>query len=65
MKPQGVWADLVRTRFRIAKTRLGLIDRDVDLDITQFARRVATGKCRCFRRRFRRPTANARPPAWV
>lgn len=36
MKPQGVWADLVRTRFRIAKTRLGLIDRDVDLDITQF-----------------------------
>lgn len=36
MKPQGVWADLIRARFRIAKTRLGLMDRKVDLDISQF-----------------------------
>ncbi|MBB3955893.1 PA0069 family radical SAM protein [Novosphingobium sediminicola] len=36
MKPQGVWADLIRARFRIAKARLGLGDHRADLDITQF-----------------------------
>lgn len=36
MKPQGVWADLIRARFRIAKARLGLGDHRADLDIAQF-----------------------------
>ena len=36
MKPQGVWADLTRTRFHRACTRLGLGRAWANLDCTQF-----------------------------
>lgn len=36
MKPQGVWPDLIRARFRLAKTRLGLTESRAELDISQF-----------------------------
>ncbi|MFM6932841.1 MAG: PA0069 family radical SAM protein, partial [Novosphingobium sp.] len=42
MKPQGVWADLFRTRFRLATRRLGMNEGRLELDSTQF-RRPATG----------------------
>lgn len=48
MKPQGIWADLIRTRFRIAKARMGL-DRDGPaLDITQFRRPERSGQLHLF-----------------
>ena len=37
MKPKGVWADLFRTRFRIACQRLGLNREPPQLDCNQFA----------------------------
>lgn len=36
MKPQGVWADLVRTRFRVACKRVGMRRAEIDLDCTAF-----------------------------
>jgi hypothetical protein len=36
MKPQGVWADLIRNRFRIACQKSGIVQEKVSLDITQF-----------------------------
>ena len=36
MKPQGVWADLVRTRFRVACKRVGMGRAEIDLDCTAF-----------------------------
>jgi DNA repair photolyase len=36
MKPQGVWADLIRTRFRIACKRAGMGRIELDLDCTRF-----------------------------
>ncbi len=36
MKPQGVWADLFRTRFRLACKRAGIPQERIALDITQF-----------------------------
>ena len=36
MKPTGVWADLFRTRFRLACQRLGLNKNDWSLDLSQF-----------------------------
>ncbi len=38
MKPQGVWADLFRTRFRLATKRLGMNRSAYDLDCSQFRR---------------------------
>jgi DNA repair photolyase len=36
MKPQGVWADLFRTRFRLAARRLGLNAVSMELDVSGF-----------------------------
>lgn len=48
MKPQGVWADVFRTRFRLACQRLGL-NRDLPaLDCTRFVRPDVSGQLRLF-----------------
>jgi DNA repair photolyase len=45
MKPQGVWADLYRRRFRIACRRHDLsMERDIPLDCSQFRRPDLTGQ---------------------
>ena len=44
MKPQGVWADLFRTRFRIATRRLGMNRVYPRLDCGQFIRPSADGQ---------------------
>lgn len=44
MKPQGVWAELFRTRFRLAVRRLGMNRVAVDLDRTQFRRPSLDGQ---------------------
>lgn len=44
MKPQGVWADLFRTRFRLAIRRLGMNRVAVDLDRSQFRRPSVDGQ---------------------
>ncbi|MYL98253.1 PA0069 family radical SAM protein [Novosphingobium sp. FGD1] len=44
MRPQGVWADLFRRRFRVAATRLGITGPKVDLDCTQFRRPSLDGQ---------------------
>jgi hypothetical protein len=44
MKPQGVWADLFRTRFRLACRRLGLNRVRLDLDCGQFRRPSVDGQ---------------------
>lgn len=36
MKPQGVWADLIRTRFRIARKRAGIAQTRAVLDCSRF-----------------------------
>jgi DNA repair photolyase len=36
MRPQGVWADLIRTRFRIARQRAGIAQIRPELDCSQF-----------------------------
>ena len=36
MKPQGVWADLFRTRFRLACKRAGILQQQIVLDTAQF-----------------------------
>lgn len=36
MKPQGVWADLIRTRFRVGCKRAGIGRVDIDLDCSAF-----------------------------
>lgn len=46
MKPQGVWADVFRTRFRIACKRLGLNREQPVLDCSQFVRPCADGQLR-------------------
>jgi len=38
MKPKGVWADLIRTRFRLAARRLAMNSDRFDLDCSQFRR---------------------------
>ena len=38
MKPQGVWADVFRARFRITCQRLGVNEARMVLDISQFRR---------------------------
>ena len=44
MKPQGIWAELFRTRFRLACRRLGLNKARLDLDATQFRRPALDGQ---------------------
>jgi DNA repair photolyase len=44
MKPTGVWADVFRTRFRIATTRLGMNEARMELDSTQFVRPSVDGQ---------------------
>ncbi|MFC0205500.1 PA0069 family radical SAM protein [Novosphingobium soli] len=44
MKPQGVWADLFRRRFRVAAARLGMTGPQVALDCTQFRRPSVDGQ---------------------
>jgi DNA repair photolyase len=44
MKPEGVWADLIRNRFRIACKRFGYTKSDFDLDSSQFRRPSAGGQ---------------------
>ncbi|GAB7553945.1 PA0069 family radical SAM protein [Novosphingobium sp. 11B] len=44
MKPQGVWADLFRRRFRVAASRLGMNTPHVALDCTQFRRPSLDGQ---------------------
>jgi DNA repair photolyase len=46
MKPQGVWADVFRARFRIACGRLGLNRAEPDLDSTAFRRPSPNGQLR-------------------
>ena len=48
MKPHGPWADLFRTRFRLACKRLGLNREQPRLDSTQFQRPNAGGQLRLF-----------------
>jgi len=38
MKPQGVWADLFRSRFRLATKRLGINKVELELDCSRFKR---------------------------
>ncbi|MFM5883872.1 MAG: PA0069 family radical SAM protein [Novosphingobium sp.] len=44
MKPQGVWADVFRTRFRIATRRLGMNVARMVLDCSRFVRPSANGQ---------------------
>lgn len=48
MKPQGVWADLFRTRFRLACGRLGINEVTLKLDSSQFAPPPAGGQLNLF-----------------
>ena len=44
MKPGGVWADLIRIRFRLAARRLGMNSDKFDLDCSQFRKPSAGGQ---------------------
>lgn len=44
MRPEGVWADLFRRRFRVAATRLGMTGPHVALDCTLFRRPSMDGQ---------------------
>ncbi len=44
MKPQGVWAELFRKRFRVATARLGMNQLRIDLDSSAFRRPAADGQ---------------------
>ena len=44
MKPQGVWADVFRARFRIACQRLGMNESRLELDISKFVRPASNGQ---------------------
>jgi len=46
MKPQGVWADVFRTRFRIATKRLGMNAVSLELDNSKFERPSSNGQLR-------------------
>jgi DNA repair photolyase len=46
MKPSGVWADVFRTRFRIATKRLGMNEERMVLDRTKFVRPSLDGQLR-------------------
>ncbi|MEJ2410019.1 MAG: PA0069 family radical SAM protein [Novosphingobium sp.] len=44
MKPEGVWASLLRRRFRVAARRLAMGDPDIALDCTQFRKPSLDGQ---------------------
>lgn len=44
MKPDGVWAQLFRRRFRVATRRLGMNEREVQLDCGKFRAPAADGQ---------------------
>ena len=46
MNPQGVWADLFRARFRLARKRAGLGPAHIELDCSQFRRPEIGGQLR-------------------
>ncbi|MGV3511657.1 MAG: PA0069 family radical SAM protein [Novosphingobium sp.] len=48
MKPNGIWADLIRTRFRVACRKHGIGKAQVDLDCTQFRRPSPYGQLDLF-----------------
>jgi DNA repair photolyase len=48
MKPQGVWADLIRTRFRIARQRAGIPQDRANLDCTRFRPPAPDGQLALF-----------------
>ena len=48
MKPQGVWADLIRTRFRVACRKHGIGKADLNLDCTQFRKPSPNGQLDLF-----------------
>jgi len=48
MKPQGVWADLIRTRFRLARQRAGIKQERPVLDCTQFRAPERDGQLALF-----------------
>lgn len=48
MKPQGVWADLFRTRFRLACKRLGMNSMKLELDSNRFVRPARDGQLALF-----------------
>ena len=50
MRPSGVWADLLRTRFRVACKRVGIGDGRMkfELDCTQFRRPEVGGQLQLF-----------------
>jgi DNA repair photolyase len=48
MKPSGVWADLIRTRFRVACRKHGIGKAHIDLDCTQFRKPSPNGQLDLF-----------------
>lgn len=48
MKPQGTWADLMRTRFRVACRKHAIGKAGVDLDCTKFKKPSADGQLDLF-----------------
>lgn len=48
MNPTGVWADLFRTRFRLARKRAGIGPARIELDCSKFRRPETGGQLRLF-----------------
>lgn len=48
MKPQGVWADLIRTRFRVARQRAGIPQARAVLDTSKFCPPARDGQLALF-----------------
>jgi len=48
MKPQGVWADLIRTRFRLARQRAGIPQTRAVLDCSHFRPPATDGQLTLF-----------------
>lgn len=48
MKPKGVWADLIRTRFRVACQKHGIGKAHIDLDCSQFKKPSRGGQLDLF-----------------
>ena len=48
MKPSGVWADLLRARFRLARKRAGIDNPRFDLDCSAFRPPSENGQLALF-----------------